>query len=48
VAHQTRARRAVRPEHGRFGRDRVIEAEQNSDLYAVFCSIMDGDGSHRV
>jgi hypothetical protein len=28
--------------------DRVIEAEQNSDVCAAFFSIMDGDGSHRV
>ena len=28
--------------------DRVIEAEQNSDVCATFFSIMDGDGSHRV
>ena len=28
--------------------DRVIEAEQNSDVCAAFFSIMDSDGSHRV
>jgi hypothetical protein len=28
--------------------DRVIEAEQNSDVCATFFSIMDSDGSHRV
>jgi hypothetical protein len=28
--------------------DRVIEAEQSSDVCAAFFSIMDGDGSHRV
>jgi len=28
--------------------DRVIEAEQNSDICAAFLSIMDGDDSHRV
>jgi len=28
--------------------DRVIEAEQNSDVCAAFFAIMDSDGSHRV
>lgn len=28
--------------------DRVIEAEQNSEVCAAFFSIMDGDDSHRV
>lgn len=28
--------------------DRVIEAEQNSDVCAAFFSIMNSDGSHRV
>ncbi|GGW43073.1 hypothetical protein [Streptomyces xantholiticus] len=28
--------------------DRVVEAEQNSDVCAAFFSIMDGDGSLRV
>ena len=28
--------------------DRVIEAEQNSDVCAAFFSIMDGDCTHRV
>jgi hypothetical protein len=28
--------------------ERVIEAEQNSDVCAAFFSIMDGDGSHHV
>jgi len=28
--------------------DRVIEAEQNSDVCAAFFSIMDSAGSHRV
>ncbi|WP_440107571.1 hypothetical protein [Streptosporangium sp. H16] len=28
--------------------DKVVEAEQNSDVCAAFFSIMDGDGSHRV
>jgi hypothetical protein len=28
--------------------DRVIEAEQNSDVCAAFFSIMAGDGAHRV
>jgi hypothetical protein len=28
--------------------DRVVEAEQNSEVCAAFFSIMDDDGSHRV
>ena len=28
--------------------DRVIEAEQNSDVCAAYFSVMEGDGSHRV
>jgi hypothetical protein len=28
--------------------DRVVEAEQNSEVCAAFFSIMDGDGSHHV
>ena len=28
--------------------ERVLEAEQNSDVCAAFFSLMDGDGSHRV
>jgi hypothetical protein len=28
--------------------DRVIEAEQNSDVCAALFSIMDGDGSYRI
>jgi hypothetical protein len=28
--------------------DRVIEAEQNSEVCAAFFSIMEGDGSHYV
>lgn len=28
--------------------ERVLEAEQNSEVCAAFFSLMDGDGSHRV
>jgi hypothetical protein len=36
------------PRGGLAAPDRVLEAEQNSDVCAAFSAIMDSDGSHRV